>query len=38
MQRKGMEGSGRDIPGMQTFLDPFVHLLAALRPKARSRI
>ncbi|SSW85937.1 Uncharacterised protein [Klebsiella pneumoniae] len=28
-----MEGSSRDIPGMQTFLDPFVHLLGSLAAK-----
>ena len=37
MQGKGMEGSGGNIPGMQTFLDPFVHLLGCLAAKSQQQ-
>ncbi len=37
MQRKGMEGSGRDIPGMQALLDTFVHLLGSLAAKGQKQ-
>ena len=37
MQRKGMEGSGRDIPGVQALLDTFVHLLGSLAAKGQKQ-
>lgn len=37
MQRKGMEGSGSNIPGMQTLLNAFVHLLGSLTAKSQQQ-